>query len=74
MGMCVNLCKAPVQTFFTEELGMPLTMKPNFEDYSCEMIFGLTPPSLAEDEVMQQGCIAQCTTALGERAVCHKLC
>ena len=26
--MCVNLCKAPVQTFFTEELGMPLTMKP----------------------------------------------
>ena len=32
-GMCVNLCKSPVQTFFTKELGMPLTMKPNFEDY-----------------------------------------
>jgi hypothetical protein len=25
-GMCVNLCKAPVQQFFTQELGMPLTM------------------------------------------------
>lgn len=25
-GMCVNLCKTPVQQFFTEELGMPLTM------------------------------------------------
>ena len=24
--MCVNLCKTPVQQFFTEELGMPLTM------------------------------------------------
>ena len=37
VGMCVNLCKAPVQTFFTEQLGMPLTMSPNFEDLSCEM-------------------------------------
>ena len=73
VGMCVNLCKAPVQTFFTEELGMPLTMKPNFDDYSCEMVFGLTPPSLEEDEVMQHGCISECTTALGEGAVCHKL-
>ncbi len=26
-AMCTNLCKSPVQTFFTEELGMPLTMK-----------------------------------------------
>lgn len=29
--MCNNLCKAPVQAFFTEQLGMPLTMNPNFE-------------------------------------------
>jgi hypothetical protein len=29
--MCVNLCKSPVQLFFTEQLGMPLTMSPNFE-------------------------------------------
>lgn len=71
--MCVNLCKAPVQHFFTEELGMPLTMKPNFEDYSCEMIFGLTPPLLEEDEVMQTGCLAECSTANKERAMCHKL-
>lgn len=35
VGMCVNLCQQPVQTFFTEQLGMPLTMEPNFEDYSC---------------------------------------
>ena len=36
-GMCVNLCKAPVQQFFTEELGMPLTMcasAPNPKDKS----------------------------------------
>ena len=29
VGMCVNLCKAPCQTFFTEQLGMPLTMNPS---------------------------------------------
>lgn len=34
---CVNLCKSPVQTFFTEQLGMPLTMNPNFDDFSCEV-------------------------------------
>ena len=39
--MCVNLCKTPVQTFFTEELGMPLTMKPNFEDYRCAQSISL---------------------------------
>ncbi len=38
VGMCVNLCKLPVQTFFTEELGMPLTMEPDFEDYSCRYV------------------------------------
>lgn len=72
-GMCVNLCKAPVQTFFTEELGMPLTMKPNFEDFSCEMVFGLKPPPLEEDEVMQAPCIAECTTGVFDRPTCHKL-
>ena len=29
VGMCVNLCKAPCQAFFTEQLGMPLTMNPS---------------------------------------------
>ena len=73
--MCVNLCKAPVQTFFTRELGMPLTMKPNFEDYSCEMIFGLTPTEVEQDEVMQASCLKNCMTgrAASSTAPCHKL-
>lgn len=72
-GMCVNLCKAPVQTFFTEELGMPLTMKPNFEDYSCEMVFGLTPLPLEQDEALQQPCLQDCSTAPFDKPACHKL-
>ncbi len=71
--MCVNLCKAPVQTFFTEELGMPLTMKPNFEDYSCDMVFGLTPLPIDEDDALQQPCLQECSTALSEELQCYKL-
>ncbi|GMH46052.1 hypothetical protein BSKO_14016 [Bryopsis sp. KO-2023] len=73
-GMCVNLCKAPCQTFFTEQLGMPLTMNPNFEDYSCEMIFGQRPPPLEKDPVMEQGCLTECATAKsGKGQPCWKL-
>lgn len=37
------LPQAPTQAFFTEQLGMPLTMTPNFEDYSCEVGWLLLP-------------------------------
>ncbi|WIA41218.1 hypothetical protein OEZ86_004833 [Tetradesmus obliquus] len=40
VGLCVNMCKVPTQSFFTNDFGMPLTMNPNFEDLSCEMVFG----------------------------------
>lgn len=40
VGMCVNLCRTPVQTFFGEELGVPLRITPNFEDFSCEFEYG----------------------------------
>lgn len=29
VGMCVNMCKIPTQEFFTNSLGMPLTMTPS---------------------------------------------
>jgi hypothetical protein len=37
VAMCANLCQQPVQSFFTEQLGMPLSMQPSFEDYSCQV-------------------------------------
>ena len=43
-AMCVNLCKSPCQTFFTEQLGMPLTMEPNFEDSSCKVMIITNEP------------------------------
>ncbi|KAH8964382.1 hypothetical protein BDL97_04G064400 [Sphagnum fallax] len=71
-GLCVNLCKLPTQYFFTEELGMPLTMEPNFEDLSCEMIFGQIPPRPEDDPALRQGCFSKCPTS-STSAVCPKL-
>nr|AFI78792.1 putative D27 protein [Chlorokybus atmophyticus] len=73
VGMCVNLCKFPTQKFFTEEMGMPLTMKPNFDDLSCEMIFGQVPPPIEEDEARAQPCFATCPTARTVAPNCPKL-
>lgn len=75
VGMCVNLCKAPVQEFFTAELGMPLTMEPNFEDMSCKMVFGKMPLPLDKDQVHEHPCLKDCSTGklLSEAARCYKL-
>ncbi|MBW4516512.1 MAG: DUF4033 domain-containing protein [Timaviella obliquedivisa GSE-PSE-MK23-08B] len=61
VGMCINMCKMPTQNFLTQRLGIPLTMTPNFEDMSCEMVFGQIPPPLEEEAAYQQPClINQC--------------
>ncbi|CAI5481777.1 unnamed protein product [Closterium sp. Yama58-4] len=75
VGMCVNLCKMPTQHFFTHELGVPLTMEPNFEDFSCRMVFGLPPPPPSLDPALQQPCIAMsCPAArLDTDEPCHQL-
>ena len=65
-SQCVNICKVPTQSFFTNECGLPLTMKPNFEDLSCELIFGQQPPELADDEAFSQPCFVGCAVAAAD--------
>ncbi|KAK4482300.1 hypothetical protein RD792_009453 [Penstemon davidsonii] len=59
-GMCTNLCKMPSQMFIKEYLGMPINMVPNFDDMSCEMIFGQEPPPQDMDPAFTQPCYKQC--------------
>ncbi|KAK9274727.1 hypothetical protein L1049_021978 [Liquidambar formosana] len=74
VGMCVNMCKIPTQDFFTNEFGLPLTMIPNFEDMSCEMVYGQVPPPFEEDPVSNQPCYAEiCSLANPNSSVCPKL-
>eukprot|EP00897_Mesotaenium_endlicherianum_P000883 jgi/Mesen1/10796/ME000092S10287 len=71
VGMCVNMCKLPTQDFFTNDFGLPLTMTPNFEDMSCEMVFGQMPPPLEQDPALQQPCYAAiCTMADAQASKC----
>ena len=74
VGMCINMCKLPTQDFFTTEFGFPLTMTPNFEDLSCEMVFGQVPPPLETEPAYLQPCLAsQCAIAKPEAASCPKV-
>lgn len=74
VGMCVNMCKIPTQDFFTNEFGLPLTMNPNFEDMSCEMVYGQTPPPFEEDPVSKQACFTDlCSMANSSASICPKL-
>lgn len=74
VGMCINMCKLPTQDFFTYKFGIPLTMTPNFEDLSCEMVFGQIPPPLVEEKAYIQPCLVeQCSLAKPEAKSCPKV-
>jgi hypothetical protein len=62
-GICVHTCKMPTQAFMKYDMGIPLTMEPNYEDYSCEFKFGVEPPPRETDEALKVGCLAICPTA-----------
>ncbi|XP_029129234.1 beta-carotene isomerase D27, chloroplastic isoform X2 [Cajanus cajan] len=60
VGMCINLCKMPSQKFIKDSLGMSVNMVPNFDDMSCEMIFGQDPPAQIDDPALKQPCYKLC--------------
>ncbi|KAJ8465483.1 hypothetical protein OPV22_028035 [Ensete ventricosum] len=69
VGMCTNLCKVPSQQFIQDSLGMPVYMAPNFEDMSCEMVFGQQPP--LHDPTLKQPCNHKsCITKKTHRVNC----
>jgi len=59
-GMCLHICKMPAQQFFKDELGLPLTVKPNFVTQECQWSFGEEPLPPAEDPDFPKGCLVGC--------------
>jgi hypothetical protein len=58
--MCIGLCKGPTEAFFNHELGLPVSLLPNFEDGSCTMTWG--EPATANDLADQDlSCYADCS-------------
>ncbi|KAL6865362.1 hypothetical protein ACP4OV_016513 [Aristida adscensionis] len=67
LGICINTCKLPTQTFFKDHMGVDLYMEPNFEDYSCQFNFGVQPPPLDTDKALKEPCLDICTNARRRR-------
>ncbi|XP_043808183.1 beta-carotene isomerase D27, chloroplastic, partial [Manihot esculenta] len=63
VGICVNTCKLPTQTFFKDYMGVPLLMEPNFTDYSCQFKFGVLPPQPEDDITLKEPCLEVCPMA-----------
>jgi len=59
-GLCLHQCKLPAQQFFQEELGLPLTVQPNFVTQECQWSFGETPVPVAKDPTFPKGCLVGC--------------
>nr|XP_016446818.1 PREDICTED: beta-carotene isomerase D27, chloroplastic-like [Nicotiana tabacum] len=71
VGMCTNLCKMPSQLFIKDTLGMPVNMVPNFDDMSCEMIFGQDPPQPDTDPAFVQPCYKLCKLSNKHQRDCN---
>ncbi|KAF3510792.1 hypothetical protein F2Q69_00002824 [Brassica cretica] len=61
VGVCINTCKLPTQTFFKDYMGVPLLMEPDFKDYSCQFKFGVAPPE--DDGSVNEPCFETCSIA-----------
>ncbi|KAK1315528.1 hypothetical protein QJS10_CPA05g00209 [Acorus calamus] len=72
VGICINTCKLPTQTFFKEHMGVPLLMEPNFTDYSCQFKFGVSPPPSADDKALHEPCLEICPNVARRRGLSGK--
>lgn len=55
-GLCLNMCKAATEEYLEKDLGLPVYMDPNLEDYSCRMFFLKHPVPRDQDPVLNQPC------------------
>lgn len=59
---CLNICKLPTQAFFSE-MGLPLSMTPDYADCSCKFEFGKAALPKELDPVFSTPCYLGCSLA-----------
>ena len=59
-GLCLHQCKLPAQQFFKDELGLSLTVSPNFTSQECQWSFGEEPLPPQDDPSFPKGCLVGC--------------
>lgn len=73
-GLCVNMCQQPTQSFFTNVLGLPTRMTPDYETLGCQMTFGIPPLPLDQDPAVTGDCLTNCKMSSSVRlrdATCY---
>jgi len=59
-SVCVNACMLPTQQFFTEDMGIPCTLTPDYDTLSCEFKFGLKPTIDNDIKAASVACFKAC--------------
>lgn len=68
-GICIHTCKIPTQLFISGDMGVPLTMEPNYEDFSCQFKFGVEPPPRDQDKALSTPCLDLCPVAAARQSI-----
>lgn len=67
-SICVNSCKIPTQNFFYENMGLPLTMTPDYSTGECQFAFGKLPTEEEERAAKDTPCLMRCPSSGGMRS------
>lgn len=59
-SICVNSCKLPTQNFFRDNMGLALTMTPDYTTGECQFVFGKLPTEEDEREAKETPCLMRC--------------
>ena len=66
-SVCGNSCKLPTQNFFRQDMGLALTMTPDYETFECQFDFGVLPTEEMERTAQAIPCLSRCPSAGGMR-------
>lgn len=67
-SICVNSCKIPTQNFFRDNMGLALTMTPDYETGECQFAFGKLPTEEEETLAKDTPCLMRCPSSGRMRA------
>ena len=62
-SICVNSCKIPTQNFFQQNMGLALTMTPDYETGECQFAYGKLPTEEEEREARETPCLMRCPSS-----------
>ena len=73
-GLCLHQCKIPAQEFFSDTLGLPLTVIPNFETQECQWSWGQEPLPADIDPEFPKNCLSGCPSKAAVQDKSNNLC